>query len=97
MRNSIITIILILLLTLLFFVDLTMGSSQISLREFSNTFNNTNPISNILVNLRLTRAITAIVTGAALSVAGVLMQTLFFNPLAGPYVLGISSGASLFR
>lgn len=95
MRNSIITIILILLLTLLFFVDLTMGSSQISLREFSNTFNNTNPICNILVNLRLTRAITAIVTGAALSVAGVLMQTLFFNPLAGPYVLGISSGASL--
>jgi iron complex transport system permease protein len=45
--------------------------------------------------MRFPRAITAILTGAGLSVAGLMMQTLFRNPLAGPYVLGISSGASL--
>lgn len=49
----------------------------------------------ILLQLRLPRVITAIVTGAGLSAAGLMMQTLFRNPLAGPYVLGISSGASL--
>ncbi len=50
---------------------------------------------NILWQIRLPRAITASVAGAALAVAGLLMQTLFSNPLAGPSVLGISSGASL--
>lgn len=49
----------------------------------------------ILFELRLPKALTAIVAGAALSVAGLMMQTLFRNPLAGPYILGISSGASL--
>ncbi len=49
----------------------------------------------IVFYLRLPRAITAIITGSGLSVAGLMMQTLFRNPLAGPYVLGISSGASL--
>lgn len=49
----------------------------------------------IILNYRLPKALTAILTGAALSVAGVLMQTLFHNPLAGPDVLGVTSGASL--
>lgn len=49
----------------------------------------------ILFEYRLPKAITAILTGAALSLSGLLMQTLFRNPLAGPFVLGISSGASL--
>ncbi|RUT79174.1 iron ABC transporter permease [Ancylomarina longa] len=49
----------------------------------------------IILNFRLPKAITAILVGAGLSVTGLLMQTLFRNPLAGPYVLGISSGASL--
>ncbi len=49
----------------------------------------------IILNFRLPKAITAILVGAGLSVSGLMMQTLFRNPLAGPYVLGISSGASL--
>ncbi|MEW7278979.1 iron ABC transporter permease [Aquimarina sp. 2201CG1-2-11] len=50
---------------------------------------------HIIINYRLPKAITAIIVGSGLGVAGILMQTLFRNPLAGPFVLGISSGASL--
>lgn len=49
----------------------------------------------IVTDYRLPKAITAILTGSGLALSGLLMQTLFRNPLAGPYVLGISSGASL--
>ncbi|MCR9173182.1 MAG: iron ABC transporter permease [bacterium] len=51
---------------------------------------------NVVWELRIPRMITALIAGAGLSIAGLLMQTLFNNPLAGPYVLGINSGASLF-
>ena len=51
--------------------------------------------SYIVINYRLPKAFTAVLTGAGLSASGLLMQTLFRNPLAGPFVLGISSGASL--
>ena len=51
--------------------------------------------SQILLHLRLPKMLTAILAGASLSVAGLMMQTLFRNPLAGPYILGVSSGASL--
>ncbi|MBO4249997.1 MAG: iron ABC transporter permease [Paludibacteraceae bacterium] len=50
---------------------------------------------NILHAIRLPKAVTAIIAGASLSVSGLIMQTLFRNPLAGPYTLGVSSGASL--
>lgn len=50
---------------------------------------------NIVQAIRLPKAITAILAGASLSVSGLMMQTLFRNPLAGPYTLGVSSGASL--
>lgn len=49
----------------------------------------------IIQHYRLPKAITAVITGSGLAVSGLLMQTLFRNPLAGPYVLGLSSGASL--
>ena len=49
----------------------------------------------IVLDFRLPKAITAIIVGSGLSISGLLMQTLFRNPLAGPFVLGISSGASL--
>ena len=49
----------------------------------------------ILINYRLPKAITAVLVGMGLSISGLLMQTLFRNPLAGPYVLGLSSGSSL--
>jgi len=51
--------------------------------------------ANILHAIRLPKAVTAILAGGALSVSGLIMQTLFRNPLAGPYTLGVSSGASL--
>ena len=51
--------------------------------------------AKIIINIRLVKAVVALLAGAALSVSGLQMQTLFRNPLAGPYVLGISSGASL--
>lgn len=51
--------------------------------------------SYIVWNYRIPKALTAILVGSALSLSGLLMQTLFRNPLAGPFVLGISSGASL--
>jgi len=51
--------------------------------------------SEILMNFRLPKAITAVLAGASLSVAGLMMQTLFRNSLADPYILGVSSGASL--
>jgi iron complex transport system permease protein len=47
------------------------------------------------MNYRLPKSITAVLVGMGLSISGLLMQTLFRNPLAGPYVLGLSSGASL--
>ena len=49
----------------------------------------------IILNYRLPKAITAIIVGGGFGISGLLMQTLFRNPLAGPYVLGLSSGASL--
>jgi iron complex transport system permease protein len=60
---------------------------------FSTTENNTYQI--IVTDFRLPKAITAILVGSGLGISGLLMQTLFRNPLAGPFVLGISSGASL--
>ena len=51
--------------------------------------------ARIIIDIRLMKAVVAVAAGAALSVSGLQMQTLFRNPLAGPYVLGISSGASL--
>ncbi len=86
------------LLTLLFFLsDLVWGSITIPFREIMDVFFGKGESINteILINFRLPKAITAILTGAALSVAGLMMQTLFRNPLAEPYILGVSSGASL--
>ena len=51
--------------------------------------------ASIVIDIRLAKALVALLTGAALSASGLQMQTLFRNPLAGPYVLGISSGASI--
>ncbi len=82
----------------LFLADLAWGSIHISLREIVSVFfgREVEGInSEILLNFRLPKAITAIMAGASLSVAGLMMQTLFRNSLADPYILGVSSGASL--
>lgn len=82
----------------LFLADLAWGSIHISLREIVSVFMGNSEAginSEIILNFRLPKAITAVLAGASLSVAGLMMQTLFRNPLADPYILGVSSGASL--
>ena len=88
-----------LLVPLFFLLDLLIGSYYISAAEILKAiFRSENSDSQVLLiinNFRIPKAITAILTGAALSVAGLQMQTVFRNPLAGPDILGVSSGASL--
>lgn len=91
---------IVLLNILLLFANLFWGSVNISANKILDlVFNGTSEIPDIeeiiIIQSRLPQALTALLTGAALSVAGLLMQTLFRNPLAGPGILGISSGASI--
>lgn len=89
-RNSYIFVLLGVLLVLLFCLDVCSGSIWLW------PFGELSPMeSRILHAIRLPKALTSILAGAALSVSGLVMQTLFRNPLAGPYTLGVSSGASL--
>lgn len=93
MKKALIFVILLVVCGLFFLADLLLGSVRI---PFAELFENDYSIYHeILYNFRLPKAITAVVTGAAISLSGLLMQTLFRNPLAGPYVLGVSSGAGL--
>ncbi len=97
-RNCILFTTLSLLTVLLFIIDLTTGAVDIPLRHVWEALTGgdvPHSTARIIINIRLVKAIVALLTGAALSVSGLQMQTLFRNPLAGPYVLGISSGASL--
>ncbi len=87
------------LVVALFIVNISLGSVHIpfdaiftSLFDF-DTEGNTQ--TYIIQNYRLPKALTAVLVGAGLGISGMLMQTLFRNPLAGPFVLGLSSGASL--
>ena len=89
---------LIILTLLLFALDIALGSTSIPLPQVwaALTGGDCPPaVARIVIDIRLIKAIVALLAGAAVSVSGLQMQTLFRNPLAGPYVLGISSGASL--
>ena len=88
---------LALLCVVLFVVDICVGSVAISFNDVVKTLlgGGTEEMRSIVLDIRLVRAIVAILAGAALSVSGLQMQVLFRNPLAGPYVLGVSAGASL--
>lgn len=89
---------IILLVIALFFLNLFIGSTNIPAKEVIKALlegKANNPFSITILKLRLPQAITALLAGAALAVSGLLMQTLFRNPLADPSMLGISSGASL--
>ncbi len=91
-------IVLVLLLFLLFITDVLIGSANIPLRDFIDVIvygNDETVFHSIIHDFRIPKAITAILAGTALSVSGLQMQAIFRNPLAGPYVFGISSGASL--
>lgn len=97
-RTLILFIILSILTVLLFTLDLTVGAVAIPLTDVWKALTGGNcapATAKIVLNIRLVKAIVALLAGAALTVSGLQMQTLFRNPLAGPYVLGISSGASL--
>jgi len=74
-----------------------VGSSGVSLKEFGEILNGTASatVQNIFFNLRLPRALGAFFVGAALAVSGCSLQGVFKNPMADPFVLGISSGAAL--
>ncbi len=94
---SILSIVVILGI-ILFILNLFIGSVVIPFEDLLNVFLSpeSNPtISTIVFDYRLPQAVTALLAGAALSVSGLLMQTLFRNPLADPSMLGISSGAGL--
>jgi iron complex transport system permease protein len=86
-------------LVIFFLVNLALGSVDIPLSEIVQLLIgeevSRESWRKIVINIRLPRAITAILAGSALSLGGLLMQTLFRNPLAGPSVLGITAGASL--
>ena len=97
-RTSTLFVILLALTGFLFCVDLSVGAVSIPLDQVISalTGGDCPPVTaKIILNIRLIKAIVALLAGASLSVSGLQMQTLFRNPLAGPYVLGISSGASL--
>ncbi len=92
-------LILLLLLVVAFLLNISLGSVSIPFNEIiSGLFGGETSKSSwkfIIFDYRLPKAITAILAGGGLAVSGLLMQTLFRNPLAGPFVLGLSSGASL--
>jgi iron complex transport system permease protein len=96
-NNTVIFIIMSLLLATAFILDLFLGSVNIKAGDIIKSLfsNSGSDIDTIVMQFRLPKAITASVVGIALSLSGLQMQTLFRNPLAGPYVLGVSSGASL--
>lgn len=88
--------ILLTLMVLLFFLDILTGSVRIPLSEaLKGLTGNPGLYSDILWQFRIPKALTCVLAGGALAVAGLMMQTLFRNPLAGPDVLGLSSGSSL--
>lgn len=96
-NSSFIALVILLLLT--WFVNLSLGSISIQTNDliailFQNDIVDSN-LAYIVTNYRIPKSITAILVGSGLGLSGLLMQTLFRNPLAGPFVLGVSSGASL--
>jgi len=89
---------LIIVLVICFLANISLGSVSIPISAIIESFIGTldhESWSYIIKDYRLPKALTAILVGSGLGISGLLMQTLFRNPLAGPFVLGISSGASL--
>jgi iron complex transport system permease protein len=92
-------VLLIISLAVAFILNISLGSVGIPLKDiFASLFGGEVSKSSwdyIIIDYRLPKAITAVLVGSGLAISGLLMQTLFRNPLAGPFVLGLSSGASL--
>lgn len=96
-NHTLYIILLIVLLPFTFAADILFGSVYIPVGDMLHTIfsHNSDSIATIMLKIRVPRALTAIVAGVALPISGLLMQTFFRNPLAGPDILGISTGASL--
>lgn len=98
-KFSKLTLLLTIILLLILILNISLGSISIPFKDVFKTLTGDNSSKEtwqyIIINYRLPKAITAILVGIGLSISGLLMQTLFRNPLAGPYVLGLSSGSSL--
>ncbi len=91
-------LVLFVLLLLCFFLNISLGSLSIPNKDIVDVLlGNSENLSwrHIIIDYRLPKAFTAIIVGSGLGISGLMMQTLFRNPLAGPFVLGITSGASL--
>ena len=98
-KNKILFFSLFLLLPIVSIVHLFVGEINLTFSDFYNSlfkFKSSNTNHIIFQEFRIPRLIMGIIAGSGLSIAGLLMQTMFNNPLAGPYVLGINSGSSLF-
>jgi iron complex transport system permease protein len=96
-KQELIFFILFLSLLLFFVLDVFFGSVNITVSDIIRTLlkNSAGANTTIILEFRIPKAITALTVGMALSLSGLLMQTVFRNPMAGPDVLGITSGASL--
>ncbi|MEQ1693139.1 MAG: iron ABC transporter permease, partial [Gemmatimonas sp.] len=98
-REAVILVGLVVALSLVFLLSLALGSTPIPLRRVVMALIGTSPDDDasviVVTTIRLPRSVTAMLAGASLGIAGLQMQTLFRNPLADPFALGISSGASL--
>ncbi|MEL6525075.1 MAG: iron chelate uptake ABC transporter family permease subunit, partial [Chloroflexota bacterium] len=92
-------LVLVVALFAVFLMSISLGSVDIPLSQILIVLTggeaDRTSWTNIILKFRLPKATTAMLAGSALGVSGLLMQTFFRNPLAGPFVLGISSGASL--
>lgn len=96
-RNTILFTLFAVATGALFVADIALGSVDIPLRDVVAVLTGGKAdasVRSIVLDIRLVKAVMALLAGAALSVSGLQMQTLFRNPLAGPYVLGVSAGAS---
>lgn len=98
-KQKIQILLLLVVLVLLFFVNISVGSVAIPIKAIIQLFFGDETVKEswqtIVFQYRIPKALTAIFVGISLSISGLFMQTVFRNPLAGPFVLGISSGASL--
>jgi iron complex transport system permease protein len=97
-RNNLIKFTVLIIFLLIFFVlDIFLGSVSIKPHDviYALFTSADRGLETIIFKFRIPKALTALIAGIALSLSGLQMQTVFRNPMAGPYVLGISSGASL--
>ena len=99
MNKKLICVVISLLILVLFFINLIYGSVSIPVSKVLDILLGKEierqAWTNIVIQSRLPQAIVALLAGASLAVCGLMLQTLFQNPLAGPSILGISDGANL--